>query len=1771
MALLLLKNKKLHILFWLVIVFIFFELVPDVFGAEIIKNRALVNYQDAHGNIQDTVYAVCETPLAAGPDMKTTITSDAEMAAVGSEIIYIIRYENTGTAAATNFKITSLLSGYITFEEASVGGVYDANQSSNGSVTWIINSVAPGEKGLVTIKVKVKVPADYAEADPAKIKDGVKIINTVKSESNEKKYENTYVITVGESPLLKLNIIQSTSILKPGEAILYKIEYQNRGNVKATNVFINNEVPQLTSFVPESITMPINTIVSLAPQVPSVGSGVINDRIITWNLGALEKNQAGVVSFQARVSELAKKGQQISNVATITGKEQSVTASNQVVAQIINNYSASLKITPSQAAALAGDIVTYTIEAANNGAETLNNVIIKSELPKNVNFVSADNNGRLTGNNMIWQLSQMQGGEKKILTFKLKISDALNAGDFIAQTASINSADLLEPVTAAARVDIVAANLLSDLNISMTSNKNVIFIGETVKFTITLENKGSVMLSNIILNDILPAGLDFIKGSVTSAGGIYVDQQVKSGSLTWNIANLNPAGILNISFMARAGAGINAQSFINSANASGIYNGRSFLTKTVSVKLKVKEGVFSTRSVIAGKVFIDCNKNGMQDSAAAGLDSKTGEIGISGVTIYLEDGTYVTTDENGKYSIFNVSPGTHVLKIDNLTLPAGLKPGAFSSRNAGNGDSMFVDLPASAMYSADFALTGHRDAIEKAYNYSSFQVTGDTVENSAAEQAKKNNQSRDRDYFEKQIISMTPELDFVNIKNGDILASPNSSIIVKADKDLVIKLTVNGIEVPAAQVGKKSVNNINKVALYQFIGVKFNQEAVNNIKLTASDPFGNVRAVKEIKVKTCGNPSALELILKSGNLPADGKTVSVFGIRMYDKDKNILKYPAQITVESTLGEIRNPDENPSEPGVQVSVTDENSKILILSPRETGKADINVTYNKLSAHGKINFVPELKSTMTLGIGEIKIGRGRISGPEKYMNDYDFFKNGGYSGARSAFFTRSRIGRDTLLTASYDSHKFNQDELFRQSDTDVNSEEKYPLAGDDCKLGYDTYSKEKLYLRLDKNLSTLLYGDYYTDLKQNTLSAYNRMFNGIKFISEADKTNIKSFISYTNKTQVIDTLRGKGISGYYKLTNTSIVPGSEYIVIETRYRFQPDMVLKREVKLRDQDYTVDYDLGYVIFKSEVPSLDKDLNPTYLIVSYETESLDKNYYIYGGRGAVKLGPDVELGVTGIREEQLAGDYKLNGADITFKSKNNELKFEWAESGSMANIENGLRHVKDKGVALELKSVQNGKFTYKGFFKTAGDYFKNPSAYDIMAGTRRVSMDLGYAASKNLSLRSSFFKENDMLNSMFYEHFNIGAEKKLEKTKITMDIIKERSKDRFIPVNQLKTRHPFDISEQTPDDLTAVEFTFERLINKRLSFNAGTKRDICHNNYILSSIGADYKVFNSAKLYLRNEYADFAGFNDERLVVGAESEVGKNTTTFSEYRLGNSSSGERMQKSIGLRNKFHFGKQLTGNFSIERLNTIKGPELLLEPDALAFTTAVEYLPKDKLKITGRFEKRKAALEDSSLIEAGAAYEIKPGISFLLRERYFRNWQTSGGKSSSLKTAVCMVLRPVHCNKFNMFLKLELKENLSPVSNNGFDDNALIYSFEGNYKTNARTQFTGKYALKKDRDSTYGGTTDMVAGKVIFDLSSRFDIGTEYRVMNSKASNSRIDGALVEAGYRVKDDMWFSVGHSMQSFDSDLTGDSFDGKGTYAKLRIKFDENSFNKTKKSK
>jgi large repetitive protein len=62
----------------------------------------------------------------------------------------------------------------------------------------------------------------------------------------------------------------------------------------------------------------------------------------------------------------------------------------------------------------------------------------------------------------------------------------------------------------------------------------------------------------------------------------------------------------------------------------------------------------------------------------------------------------LTSDSEGKYSVCGLTPRSHVLKADPITLPRGSRLTTSSNRNLGDAGSLWLDLKRGELHRADF-------------------------------------------------------------------------------------------------------------------------------------------------------------------------------------------------------------------------------------------------------------------------------------------------------------------------------------------------------------------------------------------------------------------------------------------------------------------------------------------------------------------------------------------------------------------------------------------------------------------------------------------------------------------------------------------------------------------------------------------------------------------------------------------------------------------------------------------------------------------------------------------------------------------------------------------------------------------------------------------------------------------------------------------------------------------------------------------------------------
>ena len=139
-------------------------------------------------------------------------------------------------------------------------------------------------------------------------------------------------------------------------------------------------------------------------------------------------------------------------------------------------------------------------------------------------------------------------------------------------------------------------------------------------------------------------------------------------------------------------AGARGKELVNNAQAIGP---DGLASNTAQASIQLREELFRDRAFVMGRVVEG-------DCATPTPQLK----GVAGVRVYLEDGRYSITDDEGKYHFEDVMPGSHVVQMDTVTIPETHEARICVDRvrNAGRAWSQFVDVRGGALWRTDFVL-----------------------------------------------------------------------------------------------------------------------------------------------------------------------------------------------------------------------------------------------------------------------------------------------------------------------------------------------------------------------------------------------------------------------------------------------------------------------------------------------------------------------------------------------------------------------------------------------------------------------------------------------------------------------------------------------------------------------------------------------------------------------------------------------------------------------------------------------------------------------------------------------------------------------------------------------------------------------------------------------------------------------------------------------------------------------------------------------------------
>ena len=1639
------------------------------------------------------------TAVNLSADLVTTKTGPAN-AAAGGQLSYHVLTRNEGPDLATNVLITDSLPAGALFVSASDGGVF-----AGGVVTWtVIPSLASGASATRT--VTLIAPGNVAV-----------ITNVARSTSatpdpNPGNNRGIATTTLSSSADV-LTTKSGPAKADAGGTISYLIKAKNLGPNSAAAVSVIDSLPAGVTFVSATGGGVLVGPTVVWPTLPVIAAG---DSVVFTLVVTAPNATATLTNVVASTALTPDPNPENNDGSKPDGRV--ITEVAPVDLAIAKTHTGDL---------VPGAIALYQLTVTNVGpAPTRDPIVVRDTLPVGLSFQSATGSGWSCVN-----AGPIVTCRYDAVPFPLGGSTAITLRVLVAKTAPTTITNRAH-VSTPGDTDDTGNNVSSDqaatatgnpISIEKVASRTDAEIADVVDYTVLIRNRTTAEIPALTVTDVLPKGFTYQRKTARTDLIPIADPAGAPGpTLSFAVGDLAPNGAIKLTYRVRIGAGATLGDGANQARATSATGIESGVALAV---VRVRGGVFTDRGIIVGKVFLHCDCDStVHTPGRRAVERDT--VGVPGVRIFLEDGSSVVTDLEGKYNFVGIVSGLHVLRVDPTTVPRGGQLILLDSRSAGDPTSRFVDLKNGELHKADFAIQ-YADSVSGTIDL-----------------------RRARGEVLSAIVDTIAGTDTNTVvgqggRSAELAERDRPIVGVDAGSDTA---RVNAYRPLAAETSANPIEETNRLPITRLPGTAAPLTAVPN--------------------------GSVQLTPARRSLPADGNTAMAVRVKILDQDRTPITSDQPITLETSLGRWLVPDLDPVEPGIQTTLQGGQADYTLVASSEAGVGEIRVTNGLRVSTTQMVFLPASRPLFVNGVVEARIdlrsllrnGLLQVTSADRFERELKDLRaistDGKFSAAaRGALFLQGKIKGSTLLTLAYDTERDPERRMFR----DIQPDEFYPVYGDASIKEFGTQSFDRLYLRVDAERSYALYGDYVTPaagtgaLAARELGAYQRSLTGALAHGEDRRGQFNVFASRDRLSQVVEEIPGRGISGPYELRRTDGRLNSEKVEILTRDRNQPSRIISSVPLTRFTDYTLEPFSGRLLFFAPVPSVDGDLNPVSIRVVYEVERSGEDFWVYGADGQLRIGDRFEFGAGAARDDQPGSSrqlYSTNAAVVL--GKGTVLVTEFAHtSGDSANFKGDAARFELRHSSAKLQASVFGATSDAGFSNLSSTF-------------QRGRTELGLRGSAVINERTRFIGEalrtGDRIAGGYRTGVLAGIERQFGK------FVRGEFGYRFGQERGgAASRGTAGTPGATPNETNALRarVTVQVPGQPRASVFGEFEQDVANGDQHRGALGGQYVLFDRLRIYGRHEFLNsFAGpfalngaQRQATTVIGLDAGYTKDGQFFGEYRASDAFAGRETEAAIGLRNRWSVAKGLVVNTGFERVDVLKGTG---QGEATAITAGAEYTTNPAWRGTARFEYRFAHAGDDFLATLGYVRKIDRDWTVLGRALY--NTFGDGGKRT--RNQIGFAWRETDRNRWNGLARWENRlEQVRPDSPTGSVERSNILSAHLNYQPTAGIWLSGRFAGKWAKDKSAGLETSskatLVSIRALYDFLPRWDAGL---IGSTMWSGGKQYGVGLELGRTVIKNMRAAIGYNVFGFrDQGLVSDGAQtDHGLYLHFGFKFSEEAF-------
>ncbi len=893
-----------------------------------------------------------------------------------------------------------------------------------------------------------------------------------------------------------------------------------------------------------------------------------------------------------------------------------------------------------KAIAHPGAIVEYVLEINNATSWEVSGIVIEDTLPDDLSYVdgSAAKGGVYDEETHMlrWTLEQFPPGAE-VLTYQAKMNQFV-PGTQVENKAVLHASGFRDYASSSAMV-IVSQSL----DVELQSEPDVVRFGEFVRYTVTVRNPGNDVATATSVDTTivgqLPQGFAYVSGTSTIGGKAVSNPKTNGADLEWLVGDILPGEELVLTYTALVTIAAQEGESFHSVTVSGLTEGiHPFTIGPLRTRTLVLSGVFGQAGTLVGQVFHDRNGNGVRDS---------GELGLSDIHLYLDNGLRIITDSYGRFSLQGMEPGLRVVTVDEGSLPQGMVVGSASASQfvkmlpRGLSELLIPIRPAETPANQVGVTTrlqeipGEQVLVEIVIENTSDAVlqgllqvdagitTGraefhfDNPQEAILELGAKERvvvtgslglelaQSAAAVYLVSVVIGPTERvwaLDTVTSivtkpsdgadktivapVSGELLPIRRESITVKADFEEEAYLYVNNESVDESRVGRIKTDYDHKTVEKTYYSVEF-EVGKNQILVETIGPEGVTFEQREVFV--VGPPVGVHL-LSQGWLMDQGETLTV-RIPGLIVDAYGLPVQHSVTARVVASGGRVLGRSVSEQRAVYVTSNEGYLLVEVEPDDISSTPVEVSISVAGTTTDV-VIPVRKPAIVpiiAGGGSVVAKLTPLFGVKAYGSGF------------------LEVAGDPAVRVRFDSRL-----LDKKGQVSENFDRERLLIGDRSVVEDRSPSQQAGYFYASNDSGSILYGDFGTRLPTaSRFTNLERAVTGLRATMLDGRLHAFHFAE--RWTEQRDKMRGTGISDFYYATKYPIISGTEsvWLIVEEP---DGDGEISRTLLKPRVDYQINYATGALSFTTPVPSVDEAFHPIYIELAYAVDGGEAQTSGYG-----------------------------------------------------------------------------------------------------------------------------------------------------------------------------------------------------------------------------------------------------------------------------------------------------------------------------------------------------------------------------------------------------------------------------------------------------------------------------------------------------------------------------------------------------------------------------